>query len=76
MTHRCEHTDVHRCLSGDCEVWEGKTIEVLFFFRGAYGGFQARGPIGAVAAGLYHIRSNVGAELRLRPTQLTATLDP
>ena len=29
----------------------------------AYGGFQARGWIGAVAAGLHHSRSNTGSEL-------------
>ena len=39
--------------------------------------FPGWGPIGAVAAGLHHSHSNVGSELRLRPTpQLTATLDP
>ena len=41
-----------------------------------YGGSQASGPIGAVAAGLHQSPSNVGSELRLRPTpQLTARLD-
>ena len=41
----------------------------------AYGGSQARGPIGAPAAGLHH--SHAGSELCLQPTpQLTATLDP
>ena len=41
----------------------------------AYGGSQARGLIGAVAAGLHH--SNAGSEPRLQPTpQLTATPDP
>ena len=51
-----------------------------FFFRAAsaaYGGSQARGPIGATAAGLHHSHSNAGFELSLRPTpQLTATPDP
>ena len=43
----------------------------------AYGGSQARGLIGAVAASLRQSHSNVGSEPRLRPTpQLTATLDP
>ena len=43
----------------------------------AYGGSQARCPIGAVAASLCHSHSNVGSELRLQPTpQLTATPDP
>ena len=42
----------------------------------AYGGFQARGRIGAMAASLHDSHSNTGAEPRLGPTpQLTATLD-
>ena len=44
---------------------------------GAYGGSQAGGPIGAVAAGLYHSLKNEGSEPRLLPTpQFTAPLDP
>ena len=43
----------------------------------AYGGTQARGLIGAVAADLPQSHSSVGSEPRLRPTpQLTATPDP
>uniref|UniRef100_A0ABB5UPK9 Ig-like domain-containing protein n=1 Tax=Sus scrofa TaxID=9823 RepID=A0ABB5UPK9_PIG len=43
----------------------------------AYGGSQAGGGIGAVAAGLRHSHSHVGSEPCLRPTpQLTATLNP
>ena len=43
----------------------------------AYGGSQARGLIGAVAAGLHHSHSNTGSEPCLRTTpQLTATPDP
>ena len=43
----------------------------------AYGSSQARGPIGAVAAGLHHSHSNTGSELHLRPIpQLMATQDP
>ena len=43
----------------------------------ADGSSQARGPIGAVDAGLHHSHSNAGSELCLQPTpQLTATLDP
>ena len=43
----------------------------------AYGGSQARGLMGAVAAGLHHSHSNAGSELRLRPApQLTATVGP
>ena len=52
----------------------------LAFFRAtpaAYGGFQARGLIGAVAASLHQSHSNSGSEPHLRPTpQVTATLDP
>ena len=41
----------------------------------AYGGSQARGPIGAIAASLHY--SNLGSEPRLRPApQLTAAPDP
>ena len=43
----------------------------------AYGGSQARGRIGAVAASLHHSHSHVGSEPHLRPTpQLTETPDP
>ena len=43
----------------------------------AYGGSQARGLIGAVAAGLHQSHSNVGSEPCLQATpQLTATPDP
>ena len=34
----------------------------------AYGGSQARGPIGAVAASLHHSHSNAGSEPHLQPT--------
>ena len=61
-----------------------KRTWAIFFFFGlfraaptAYGGSQARGVIGAVAASLNHSHSNVGFEPRLRPTpQLTAMQDP
>ena len=43
----------------------------------AYGRSQARGRIGAVAAGLHHSHSNAGSEPCLLPIpQLTAMLDP
>ena len=43
----------------------------------AHGGSQARGRIGAIAAGLPHSHSNAGSELHLQPTpQLMATPDP
>ena len=53
----------------------------LFAFSGAtpmaHGGFQARGPIGAVAASLCQSHGNVESEPCLQPTpQLTATPDP
>ena len=43
----------------------------------AYGGSLAKGPIGAVAAGLHHSHSHAGSEphLQHRP-QLRAMLDP
>ena len=42
----------------------------------AYGGSQARGLIGATAAGLHHSHSNMGSEPGQQPTpQLTATPD-
>ena len=43
----------------------------------AYGGSQARGRIGALAAGLHQSHSNTGSEPRLWPApQLMATPDP
>ena len=43
----------------------------------AYGGFQAWGQIGAVAASLPHSHSHAGSEQHLRPTpQLVAMPDP
>ena len=53
---------------------------VFLSFRAAlvaYGGPQARGPIGAVAASLRYSHSNAGSEPSLQPIpQLTATPDP
>ena len=49
---------------------------MIMFFRAAleaYGGSQVRGPIGAVAAALYHSHSNAGSEPHL---QLTPHLTP
>ena len=53
----------------------------LFAFSGAapvaYGGSQARGLIGAVAASLHHSHSNTGSKPRPQPTpQLRAMPDP
>ena len=57
------------------------SLAFFFFFPSfwaapvAYGGSQARGRIGAVAAGLRH--SNIRSKLRLLPIpQLTARPDP
>ena len=56
------------------------TIFFFCLFRAApmaYGGSQARGPIGAVATSLRQSQSNVESKLRLQPTpQLMVTLDP
>ena len=56
------------------------SFSFFVFYRAAlaaYGGSQARGRIGATAAGLHHSHSNMGSEPRLRPTpQLTAMPDP
>ena len=50
---------------------------LVLFFRAAplaNGGSQARGPVGAIAAGLPHSHSNAGSEPNLRSTpQLMAT---
>ena len=52
----------------------------LFIFRGtlvAYGRSQARGQIGATAAGLHHRHSNVGSKPSLQSApRLTAMPDP
>ena len=58
------------------------SLNNLFFlcFKGrpaAYGGSQARGLIGAVAAGLHHCQATATSRPKLRPApQLRATLDP
>ena len=59
---------------------KAKLYFVSFVFRAtpeAYGGSQARGRLGATAAGLHHSHSNLASERCLRPTpQLTAAPDP
>jgi len=69
-----------------CEVRADCGTESFFFLLlfaiswaapAVYGGSQARGPIGAIAAGLHQSHSNMGLEPRLRTTaQLMAMLDP
>ena len=74
----------HLCGRGQSLDLSGVFCGVFFFFfwlfrasPAAYGGSQARGLMGATAAGLYHSHGNARSELRLRPTpQLTATPDP
>ena len=59
-------------------------LNLIFLFclpfraaRNSYGSSQTRGPIGAVAAGLYQSHSNTRSEPRLQPApQITATLEP
>ena len=53
---------------------EVRELPIFFFlFRAAYGNFQARGQIGAVAASLRYSHSNTGCKPRLRtPPQLMA----
>ena len=64
----------------ELELLEDRNSLCVCVFRAtpvAHGSSQARGPIGAAAAGLYHNHSNLGSELRLQPTpQLTTMLDP
>ena len=57
-------------------------LDLSFFFflfratHAAYESSQARGRIGAVAAGLHHSHSNIGSEPHLPPTpQVIATQD-
>ena len=64
-----------------CAIQKDLITYPLFFFclfratPTAYGGCQARGRIGAVAAGLHN--SNTGSKPYLQPTlQLTAMQDP
>ena len=58
---------------------KGKKYTFFFFFfclfratPAAYGDSQARGQIGAVAAGLHHSHSNAGSDPPLHPTPHTA----
>ena len=59
---------------------EEETMNFFFFFRAApeaYGGFQARGQIRAVATSLRYSHSNEGFEPHLQPIpQLMAMPDP
>ena len=60
-------------------AYMNKKYMYILFFLGptAYGSSQARGHIGAVAAGLYYSHGNARSEPHLRCTlQLMATPDP
>ena len=65
-----------------CIRWLSREMKFFFFFclffraaPAAYGGSQARGRIGAVAAGLYHSHSNARSKPCLQPTlQLRGTM--
>ena len=61
----------------------GNIVNIIYLFlpfraaAAAHGSSQARGPIGATAAGLGHSHSNAGSKPRLQPTpHLMATPDP
>ena len=67
------------------KIREGNALSPCSFFffplfratPAAHGGSQARGPIRATAASLYHSHSNVRSKLHLQPTpELKATPDP
>ena len=71
------------CLCGDARFFYFLLVCFVFsfcLFRAApvaYGGSQARRPIGAVVASLRQSHSNSGSDLLLQPTlQLTTTPDP
>ena len=75
---------VSRVSSGT--LWDNESVPFIYLFiylglfraaLAAYGRFQARGQIGAVAAGLCHSHSNMGSKLCLPPTpQLMVVPDP
>ena len=85
LVHRGRAKGYGECqLSDDGDAWSlfflFCFVFCLFAFSRAapvaYGVFQARGLIGAVAAGLGQSHSNAGSELHLKPTpQLTAMPD-
>ena len=57
--------------------WGGGAFCLFRAIPKACGGSQARGPIGAVGAGLHHSHNSAGSELYLQSTpQLIATPEP
>ena len=77
-----ENSNAHIKVTVICFLCSLKINMLLSFFLfraapAAYESSQARGWIGAIAAGLYHSHSNVGSKLHMWPTpQLTAMPDP
>ena len=86
LSHQCFHTSFVKFIPTSLILHAIVYVLLFFFFRlfaiswaalAVCGGFQARGPIGAVAAGLCQSHSNARSEPHLRPIpQLTATPDP
>ena len=75
------------CITGEIIYTDSGSqpcLHFFFFFLSfsratpeAHGGSQAKGPVGAVAAGLCHSHSNTRAELHLQTTpQLMEMQDP
>ena len=57
--------------------WQHRKALFFRFKSAAYGGPQARGPVGAIAASLRHRHSNAGSEPHLPPMpQLVVMPDP
>ena len=81
-----KHAKTFEVVGGEAATGSaGKVLTSLSFFFSffgytaptAYVGSQARGPIGATAAGLHHSHSNVGSKPHLQCTpQLMAVPDP
>ena len=73
----------YKCVSHQVvhlQIYQILCYFILLLFRAApaaYGGSQARGQIGAIAASLHHSHSNAESKARLRPTSQPMTMpDP
>ena len=82
LHYRMPHRNLQQTFSSETILLKQQFWFLNFFFffffclfgAAAYGGSQARGPIGAVAASLHHSHSNSGSKHCLQPApQLTAT---
>jgi len=68
---------IYVCILSICKFFFFGLFAISWAAPAAYGGSQARGPIGAVATGLRQSHSHAGSEPRLQPTpQLMAMPDP